>query len=163
MGSAETPVSRTQVDLLLTAAIQWGGADGFLYYVDDGQSGGSTHHVNEATADRTGAMLLRTVRVRASSAAASPDGYRFEPLVGEAHPPLVLGCIAGLEQVCVDRDDWLGSEAEAFIAYLRSAAASRADLPEVPWGLTDGDRDIFLRAARSRSPDGDRAEPEGGR
>ncbi len=134
------------VDLLLTAALQWPdrltGGRGFMYYHHGGASG--SIFIDERNVDAIGVMLLGalgTGPIHAKEAAA----YSFQPLPGEAVPEVVLGCLVRYIEKARRVPGWSGSEAKSLAAYLESRAVHLLDRPEVPWGLSDEDRDVFER------------------
>jgi hypothetical protein len=146
-------VAKTVIDLLVTAAAKWPSAAGtpFSYYWI--RTGG--RDVTLKTADRVGQMLwLHNWEItegwveRDERSVPDPPEYVWEPLAGAPDPLLVLRQISYYQYQSVgdEVEGWLLGEPSAFLRALQSHAQGLLPgMSDLPWGVGDGQRDLFLR------------------
>jgi hypothetical protein len=142
----------TWVDLLLTAALQWAKPvtvrwakptapeSGFEYYYHGAVQGSPNRYVHAQNVDAIGVMLLGALepgRCLTKEVAV----YSFQPLPGKAVPEVVLACLVRYVAEARRVPGWFGSEPEAVVGALDGRAVALLGAPEVPWGLSDADRD----------------------
>jgi hypothetical protein len=144
-------VTKTQIDLLVTAAVKWPQTPThpFSYH----WAGAGSQPVTAETADRVGQMLwLHNWEVtegwvdREERSMADPPDYVYEPLAGVPDPLLVLKQISYYEYQSVDDDEeWLLGEPRAFLRSLQAhAQVLLPGMAELPWGIGHNQRGLFL-------------------
>lgn len=127
-------VSKTHIDALVTAGVQWGLVD----ERDAGPVGGELWALNlMAWAPRGEASDVENEMV---------SGYQFEALAGDpsagSGPVIVHKLATGYSYQASEATDWAGSEAETYVAALQAEALSR-------WkGSSGGDEAQMLAALR---------------
>lgn len=137
-------VSKTEIDLLLTAALHWGNPNFSyrLYIWAPNKMFGRT--LTPENADEVGGVLWRENFLKAEwdQDPENAPSYTFERLPGTPTPVVVLKAIAhySYQSEGDQPDEWVTSEPYAFLETLKNHAISH--LPQwddVPWGIENRD------------------------
>lgn len=155
---SEFLLSKTHIDALVTAAVQWSERTGFAYFHD-----GRWRPVTAADGTRLG-EVLRAANVEVvtwgdpqvlldMTEGRGLAPYSFEPVPGRADPYVVKRLVACyLYQSMSDPDAWHGNEASSFCEDLDLwATALLAKQAGWPHRVGEDDRDIFERWAEGRA------------